>query len=250
MSRLSGCIFQGWSIRAQALEEEPRLVSVPGAIVPNGFDTEWFAPGPEAGRRFRARHRITPGARVVLSVGALTGGKGHAVGIAAAGLLRDTVGDLVYLLAGDGPAAAELKTLAEGVSLPLVQLGWLDAGDLRDAYRAADIVLHPSDHEIFPNVVGEAMACGCAVVATDSGGTCELVGAGGRAGLLVPPRDAGALARAAAVLLADAGRRTATGRAARARVRAEFPLSRMIQGTECALEAAIARFDPCAPSSS
>jgi glycosyltransferase involved in cell wall biosynthesis len=79
------------------------------------------------------------------------------------------------------------------------------------------------------------MACACPVVAADAGGTPELVGRDGSAGVLVPAADDGVLARAVGELLAEPARRAALGRAARRRIEAEFPLSRMIDGYEAAL---------------
>lgn len=234
--RLAGCIYQSRFLHADALAHEPWLASVPAWEVPNGFDTEWFAPGPAGA--FRARHHLGASVRIVLTVGALTAGKAQEVGIAALSRLRRDGLDLVYLLAGEGGHGAELRSRAASAGVPLHELGWLEAGELQEAYRAADVVLHPSDHEIFPNAVGEAMACGCAVVASSAGGTPELVGEDGRAGLLVPPGDAAAAARAVGLLLADFARRAAVGLAARTRILGEFPLSRMVEGTERALRAA------------
>lgn len=238
-ARLAGCIYQSRFLHAEALAHEPWLASVPAWLVPNGFDTEWFTPGPAlSGREFRARHGLDARSRIVLTVGALTEGKGQEVGIDALGRLRRDGVDPVYVLAGEGPRAPELRRRAAAANVPLRDLGWLGAPELREAYRAADLVLHPSDHEIFPNAVGEAMACGCAVVASWVGGTPELVGEDGRAGILVPPRDPAASAGATGELLADSARRAAVGRAARARVQGEFPLARMVEGTERALAAA------------
>jgi glycosyltransferase involved in cell wall biosynthesis len=103
------------------------------------------------------------------------------------------------------------------------------------AYSAADLVVHPSLQEIFPNAVGEAMACARPVIAADSGGTAELVGRDGTSGVLVPPADIAALAGAVGSILPEAGRLRAVGEAARRRIENEFPLSRMIDGYERAL---------------
>ena len=93
------------------------------------------------------------------------------------------------------------------------------------ALAAADLVVHPSLNEIFPNAVGEAMACGRPVVAADAGGTGRAAGRDGETGVLVPPGDAAALEAAVRELLADRRAGAALGAAARRRIEAEFPLA-------------------------
>ncbi len=146
---------------------------------------------------------------------------------------------LVYLVCGDGGREAELRELARSARLPAIFTGLLDPGEVVAALAAADLVVHPSLNEIFPNAVGEAMACGRPVVAADAGGTGELLGRDGDAGVLVPPGDVAALEAAVRELLADPGRRDRLGSAARRRIEAEFPLTRMIDGYEAALRAVI-----------
>ena len=103
------------------------------------------------------------------------------------------------------------------------------------AYSAADLVVHPSVQEIFPNAVGEAMACGRPVIAADAGGTPELLGRDGATGLLVPPADVDALAEAVGGVLGKSDRLQAIGAAARRRIEEQFPIGRMIDGYEHAL---------------
>jgi glycosyltransferase involved in cell wall biosynthesis len=82
-----------------------------------------------------------------------------------------------------------------------------------------------------PNVILEAMAAGKAVVAAAVGAVPELVQEG-RTGLLVPPEDADALARAIRLLLKDPELRRRLGANGRARVETEFSLEKMIRLTE------------------
>ena len=91
------------------------------------------------------------------------------------------------------------------------------------AFADADVVVLSSISEGFPYSTLEAMFCGRAVVATDVGGVAEQLG---RAGLLVRPRDPGALADAILRLLADRGLRVRLGRAARARAETQFTIAR------------------------
>ncbi|MBA3260594.1 MAG: glycosyltransferase, partial [Gemmatimonadales bacterium] len=78
-------------------------------------------------------------------------------------------------------------------------------------------------------------ACARPVVAADAGGTAELMGDDGSAGLLVPPGDPAALAAAVGALLAAPEYRARLGEAARRRIETEFPISRMIDRYERAL---------------
>ena len=237
LRRVSACVYQSRWIRDDATQT-PWLGRIPHFLIPNGYDLERYAPKPEAGRALRERYGIAPDAAVILTSAKLTRNKGHEVAIAALGRLHAAGVPLVYLVCGDGGREEELRTLARSVRLPAVFTGLLESDELIAALAAADVVVHPSLNEIFPNAVGEAMACGRPVIAADAGGTKELVGGEG-SGVLVPPGDPDALAAAVRELLEDPGRRRCLGEAARERIRVEFPLSRMIDRYEAALAAVI-----------
>jgi glycosyltransferase involved in cell wall biosynthesis len=239
LRRVAACVYQSRYIQEDALAHDPWMRRIAGFRIPNGYDVERYAPRPEEGRAFRERYGIPCDARVVLTTAKLTRNKGHEVAIAALGRLNGSGTPLVYLVCGDGGREAELRDLAGSVRLPAVFTGLLDPAEIVAALAAADVVVHPSLNEIFPNAVGEAMACGRAVVAADAGGTAELLGRDGDTGVLVPPGDATALAAAVRELLADPGRRGRVGDAARRRIESEFPLGRMIDRYEAALLAVI-----------
>lgn len=101
-------------------------------------------------------------------------------------------GELV--VAGDGEDREALETLAADRAPGRVRfLGWVDGPEaLRALLNEADCLVLASVREGFPTVVGQAMACGTPVVATDVGGVSELVEPG-RTGWLVPPGDDPAL---------------------------------------------------------
>src|SRR5207237_4980758 len=99
--------------------------------------------------------------------------------------------------------------------------------DIPRVMRGLDVLVLASDAEPCGRVLFEAMASGTAIVATDSGGTPEIV-RDGRECLLVPPRDPGALAHAIGALVADAGLRERLGAAGVARVAAEFTIERYV----------------------
>jgi glycosyltransferase involved in cell wall biosynthesis len=235
LSRLAACIYQSRYIEDDAVAHAGWMVRIPSYRIPNGYDTARFAPRPDAARAFRERYRIAPEARVVLSAAKLTRNKGQEVAIAALTRVRREGLELVYVLCGDGGREGELVSMARACGLPTIFTGLLGSRDMVGAYSAADLVVHPSLQEIFPNAVGEAMACACPVVAADAGGTGELLGRDGTTGVLVPPADPGALADAVRGLLAEPGRLRALGDAARRRIETEFPLERMVGGYEHAL---------------
>jgi glycosyltransferase involved in cell wall biosynthesis len=135
----------------------------------------------------------------------------------------------VYAVAGEGPLRDELRRRAESLGVPVRLTGFLEHADLLGALSAADVYLHPSLEEIFPNSVGEAMSCARPVVATDVGGTAELLGDDGRAGILVPAGEVEAIALQLERLLSDSDLRRCLADEARRRVELEFPLSRMVE---------------------
>ncbi|MFP3986634.1 GT4 family glycosyltransferase PelF [Streptomyces sp. E11-3] len=97
--------------------------------------------------------------------------------------------------------------------------------DIRDAYAAGHVVMLSSISEGFPFTLIEAMSCGRATVSTDVGGVREAVG---DSGLVVPPREPEAMARAAVELLRAPERRARMGESARLRVIEQFTLSQTV----------------------
>ncbi|TMD18636.1 MAG: glycosyltransferase family 4 protein, partial [Chloroflexi bacterium] len=97
---------------------------------------------------------------------------------------------------------------------------------------ASDLFVLPSRYEGGPaTALMEAMACGCAIVATNVSGVNELV-TDESLGRLVPARDSDALAASILDLLADAGLRGKMAERARAKVLAEFTIEASMRKTE------------------
>ena len=118
-------------------------------------------------------------------------------------------------LAGEGPERSMLGDLADelGIAERVAFLGWQD--DPQAVIRGADILVCPSRHEPFGNVIAEGLACGRPVISTRTNGGRELIEDGVN-GLLVPVDDAGAMADALGQLTTDtalASRLAAGGRA-------------------------------------
>jgi sugar transferase (PEP-CTERM/EpsH1 system associated) len=130
---------------------------------------------------------------------------------------------------GDGPMSAEIERFVAG-SAEIKDLVWLPGArdDIPELLRAMNVFVLPSLGEGISNTIIEAMACGLPVIATNVGGNIELVEQG-VTGQLVPPADPEAMAQALARYLTDPKSMKIHGDAARARVKRDFSLSRMVE---------------------
>ena len=198
-------------------------------IVPYGVDVEAFAlrDGEEAAVR---RRRESYGGRIVLFLGVLRHYKGLDVLLSA--LTRLSAHGVIV---GEGPMAQQWRRLAGRLRVAdrATFLGEVSDAERRILLHASDVLVLPSidRREAFGIVQLEAMACGKPVIATDLPTGVRFANQDGITGLLVPPRDADALATALRRLLDDAGLRERLGQAARQRVQREFTAARMIERT-------------------
>lgn len=169
----------------------------------------------------------------VLLVARLLWDKGVAEYAAAARLLRAKGCAVRFLLAGS-PDAGNPAAVPETVVQQWVAEGVLDClghvDDMAALYGRADIVVLPSYREGLPKSLIEAAACALPLVTCDTPGCREVV-TDGVDGLLVPARDARALAGAIERLVQDAALRERLGKAARAKALVEFDERIVIQKT-------------------
>jgi glycosyltransferase involved in cell wall biosynthesis len=150
--------------------------------------------------------------------------------LAAMPVLLERSPGLRLEIAGEGPQQPMLAAAAQklGVRSAVAFVGW--QSDLRPLYARWSAFVQPSRYEGFGMSALEAMGAGLPVVATRVGGVPEVVD-DGVSGLLVPPRDPGALAVAVGSLLGDAGRRAEMGEAGKRRVREQFSEARLVAAT-------------------
>jgi glycosyltransferase involved in cell wall biosynthesis len=136
--------------------------------------------------------------------------------------------DAHLAICGEGPDGQRLRRLARrtGVEPAVHFLGAVQ--EPTRALRGFDVLAHPSWAESFPYVILEAMSLGLPIVASDVGGVGEALQSGD-SGLLVPARDAGALASGLIELLDDPDRAARIGAAARRRSEEHFSREAMIE---------------------
>ena len=171
------------------------LKRFPVRVIPNGLDTEAFAP--QEKRAARDALGVPAEAAVVLFVAEATDvrRKGFAYLVDALGRLG-AVPNLFLLSIGE-----RLPSLPADLRLPRLHLGRVnDDHKLSTAYSAADVFVIPSLQESFGQTVTESMACGTPVVGFDAGGIPDMVRPG-VTGELAPVGDAAALAAGIAEVL-------------------------------------------------
>jgi glycosyltransferase involved in cell wall biosynthesis len=144
--------------------------------------------------------------------------------------------DAGLIVVGEGPERERLHELATslGVAARVWFTGQVDRSTVMSLLSASDVFILNSTYEGLPHVVIEAMRAGVAVVATDAGGTREVV-VPEDTGVLVPQDDPHALRDAVAALLADPSRRQMLAARAAAMMAARFTPAAMIETTEAAL---------------
>jgi L-malate glycosyltransferase len=204
-------------------------------VIPNGVDLERFR-APVDAASVRRGLGFEPDALLVTVVSRVTRLKGLEQFIGAAAALSELHPRARFVVAGepapgDGLYLASLERLAArlGIGNRMVFAGLrLDVPAL---LGASTVAVMPSLSEAMSNALLESMAAGAPTVATRVGGTPEAL-TDGETGLLVPPDDNAALARAIDRLLADPATAAGFGRAARRTIEQRFSLRAMVAATE------------------
>jgi len=155
----------------------------------------------------------------------------------ALALARRDVNNLQGVLVGDGPDQARLCHIAAALGLVPEGIRFLGRRASLPVLRGADIMLHTSDHEGFPNVLLEAMAASLPIVTTPAGDS-GIVVVDGLTGYVVPFDDIAGMAERLVRLARSASLRRALGQAGRQRVEQLYGL----EGLGIALLAVYSQF--------
>jgi glycosyltransferase involved in cell wall biosynthesis len=203
---------------------DPRRV----VTIRNGVDVSRFAAAVDRDG-IRAALGFDHGHTVAAVVARLEPQKGQDVVIEVADRLRARHPGLRWLLVGGGSAEAALRAevARRGLADRVVFTGFRT--DSADLLRAADLSVLVSTKEGLSNTLLESLVAGLPVVASGVGGNAEVIAPG--AGLLVPPRDADALAAAVEQIAADPAAAIHMGARGREHVRREFTVARMVEQT-------------------
>src|SRR5882724_5281776 len=211
-------------------------------VIPNGIDMARFA-APRGAGRIRCEIGLPESAPVVAVLGRLHAMKGVEYFLQAAAIVSRRFPEARFLIVGDRLAVRDgvvvseqsdrtgLLALADSLGLAgrLVFTGF--RLDIPELLAEIDLSVLPSLSEGLSNVLLESMAAGVPVVATRVGGTPEALEEG-LSGLLVPPRDAAALAEAISRLLGDPALAHRLGQGGRRRIARSFSIESMARETE------------------
>lgn len=201
-------------------------------IIPNGFDVSLFSPSIESGKTIRAELGVSSDTLLIGLIGRYHPMKDHTNFLQAASLLLKNYSNVHFLLAGthvDGHNEQLNRVINNlNISTNVHLLG--ERTDIPRLTAALDVASSSSYAEGFPNVIGEAMSCGVPCVVTNVGDAACIVG---DTGIVVPPRDAVALANGWRKLI-ELGqeKRLALGMKARQRIIENFSLDAVVKKYE------------------
>ncbi len=197
-------------------------------VIPNGVDTEHFAPHPEVRRQLRSEIGLPTDAFVVGAVGRLARIKDPETLVRAAGQLGAGGINAWVLLVGAGPELEKLRRFSEESPWLTGRVIFTGSSDrVSDWLNSMDAFVLPSLGEGFSNTLLEAMACGLPSLATRVGGNPEVIGPEGT-GWLFPPGDSAGLACLLERLERDPDLRRGLSTSFRQRAISEFSLECML----------------------
>jgi glycosyltransferase involved in cell wall biosynthesis len=217
---------------ARAIHEDLGYDRAKMREIPNGFDLDAFKIDPDARAKIRAELGVNDKTPLIGLIARFDPQKNHLGFIEAAGMIRGAVPEARFVLVGkgiDSKNAAILEAIeANKIAAQTYLLGKRD--DIPAICAALDVYASSSYGEAFPNVLGEALACGVPCAATDAGDSAYIVG---DAGKIVKIGDMQGLSKAVLELLAlsESDRREISQKA-RDRVIKNFEIGDMVKRYE------------------
>lgn len=179
-------------------------------VIPNGLDFTQFNPNRNKDER-------------ILLTGRLFERKGVSYFLE---VFKDVETDWEVVITGEGPVKEKLQDMSKSLDLNVKFPGWVEKNELKELLETSAIYVFPSSYENCPVALQEAMASGCAIIASRYSGTGEVIG---DAGIKVDPRDKEEFSREISRLIGNEKLRREIGRKARERVEQRFSWNRIIE---------------------
>jgi len=201
-------------------------------VIPNGIDTDRFQFDGGLRKKIRQEIGISSDQLLIGIVGRLNLMKDHQTFLSAAALVAKEIADVRFVCVGGGRDDYVKKLQEQSKTLGLDdRVFWLgEREDMRTIYSSLDMLVSSSYGEGFPNVIGEAMACGVPCVVTDVGDSAMIVGC---SECVVPPRDPRKLADAI-IAVAESSYSSKLSVKYRKQIIENFSVGKMISSTaEC-----------------
>ena len=201
-------------------------------VIPNGIDTNLFAPDLSARQHQRALWGIDEGATLIGIVGRLDPMKDHRTFLQAASKVLSKRKDVLFVCVGGGDIKylEDLQQYSEGLGLS-DNIRWLPGQvDVENAYNALDVLVSTSAFgEGFSNTLAEAMACGVRCIATNVGDAEKILL---DTGVVVPPGNSSAVADGILALLDCSNRENSKfKKLARDHIRKNYSIDQLVSNT-------------------
>ena len=202
-------------------------------VIHNGIDTERFKPDTKARNELRRAWGVSEKEVLVGIVSRIIEAKGFRLFLEAASAITKERKNLWFVCVGEGDEDYKKRMVLLSKDLGIydrvIWAGFRE--DMNAVFNALDVLCSASYGEGFPNVVGEAMACGVPCVVTDVGASAEIVG---KLGVVVQPGDAKMLAGGLENILNMLPDFDSTD--LRRRIAENFSVEKMVERTEQALK--------------
>jgi glycosyltransferase involved in cell wall biosynthesis len=201
--------------RSAVLELQPKANTI---VIPNGVDTAFFKPAKSKDEN------------LVAWVGRMVPEKGLEYLLRALSMISRDFKDLNMVLVGGGPLFSHVVEYVRRHDMEsnCHVVGWLQRRAVAEVLGRSSIFVLPSLSEGMPYALLEAMACGDAPIVSALPTICEVV-EDKRNGILVPPRDSGALAEQLAVCLSDRSYCEKIGTNARNRIERSYQFEQSVE---------------------
>jgi glycosyltransferase involved in cell wall biosynthesis len=216
-------------VRQMVLRRE-KLQASKIVCIPNGIDMARLAASTDREAKKKALG-IEQRRPVLGCVANLASRKGHCYLVEAMAQVAAAYPDAALLLIGGGVQKQKLTDRVASLNLDGHVRFLNRRRDVPEILDVIDLFVLPSLEEGMSNALLEAAAKGRPAVVTDVGGNAEVV-VHGETGLVVPPRDAEAMARAILDLLRDADAAAAMGARGRDRVRRKFSIEQVVDNVQ------------------